>query len=73
MFNDGRRVISTKSDSCRSAAQTRLDKFAAVSNIEGGWEGFQCGSRFSAAHIRLMSLQQFQGWKAVPSQHVALV
>eukprot|EP00959_Pyramimonas_sp_CCMP1952_P342034 7165189-Pyramimonas_sp.AAC.1 len=39
--------------------------------MEGG-SFSTCGSRHSAARIRLSILQQLQAWRAVPFQHVTL-
>ena len=39
--------------------------------MEGG-SFSKFGSRFSAAHIRRKSVQQLQGWRAVPFQNAAL-
>ena len=39
--------------------------------MEGGWFS-KLGSRLSAAHIRLKSFQQLQGWRAAGFQNRAL-
>eukprot|EP00959_Pyramimonas_sp_CCMP1952_P391481 8203893-Pyramimonas_sp.AAC.1 len=45
--------------------------FATVSRMEGG--SFpKCGSRRSAAHIRLKHVQGFYEWRAAPFQNMAL-
>eukprot|EP00959_Pyramimonas_sp_CCMP1952_P286069 5981800-Pyramimonas_sp.AAC.1 len=40
--------------------------------MEGGWFS-KCGSRLSAACIRLKKLPVLHGWRASGFQHVALV
>ena len=46
--------------------------FATVARMEGFCLLKKWGSRFSAAHIRFENVQQFQGWRAVRFQIVAL-
>eukprot|EP00959_Pyramimonas_sp_CCMP1952_P473345 9501578-Pyramimonas_sp.AAC.1 len=53
------------------APRTCVSKLTALSKTKG--ESFpECGARCSAAHICCLRMQQFQAWRAVPVQHVAL-